>query len=83
MTPLEYKQFEETFKIIFEDQQLKLPVQAVKEITHYLSHGELEMAFEGFCLKVIENNLLLNKEQQKSILYLGEELHLDNEAVFD
>lgn len=59
-----------------------LDEESIEAVSHYLSHNELEMAFEGLFLEImsLDTPLEFNWDQCRQI---GEKLNLHEETVFD
>lgn len=60
----------------------QLDDESIEAVTHYLSHDEPEMAFEGLFLEImnLDSHIDLDWERCKSV---GMELNLHEESVFD
>lgn len=59
-----------------------LPTEALKEVRHFLEHGEFEMAFEGLVLELIENDATPAGFSASKWMSVAEALGLRTESVF-
>jgi hypothetical protein len=59
-----------------------LDVETFNAINHYITHSEIEMAFEVMFLEVINQNLAIRIDSGTAIR-TAKELSLDKETVFD
>lgn len=57
--------------------------EAIREVQHYVEHGEPEMAFEGLFIELIEVGKIPKSVDKVSCLQLGVYLKLDVESVLD
>jgi hypothetical protein len=67
---------------VLEKARPNLDKESIDAVIHYVHHNELEMAFEGLFLEIINRNLLfsINIEQADRI---GKSLKLNEESVYD
>lgn len=83
MTSEKYNSLEAKVKDIVEAYSAEMLPQSLEYVQHYCNHAEIEMAFEIFCLKLIEQNISVSAEHKQQILELAKLLNLDQESVFD
>ena len=57
--------------------------EAIREVRHYLDQGELEIAFEGLFLELIQVGRIPESIDKVSCVQLAKYFHLDVESVLD
>lgn len=60
-----------------------LDAESITFVQHYLDHGEYEMAFEGLFIELMKANAQIDKCELEKYFKLGQDLHLDEDSVFD
>ena len=60
----------------------KLDSESIKEVQHYITHDEYEMAFEGMFLELIKLGYYPEAICSNKYIGLGKSLRLDIESVF-
>jgi hypothetical protein len=83
MMPDEYAQCERLFHVAFDRCKESMSSEAVNDIEHWLAHGELEMAFESFCLSLVAEMLVLSGDVKSTLRHLAPALGVEKEGVFD
>ena len=81
LSPDEYRKAEQTFTEIFKTCNPFLSSEAVKDIKHYLDHGELEVAYESMVLSLIAEKVILAKAEKENLYSLATTLGLIDEGV--
>jgi len=62
--------------------QPHLDKETLDAVNHYLSHSEIEMAFEGLFIEIMKLNLMSDIDIELT-LKIATELNLNKESVFD
>jgi hypothetical protein len=62
--------------------QSNLEIEAIKEITHFLTHGEYEISFEGLFIEIM-NLTIIPPIDFAEALKVARLLKLDEESVID
>jgi hypothetical protein len=70
------------FAAIFNKYAASFSETGRREIEHYLTHDEHELAFEGFILELL-SVAAVSSEDRQACLVLGKRLGLDKATVFD
>jgi hypothetical protein len=83
MMPDDYTQCERLFREAFDRCKGSMSSDAAADVEHRLAHGELEMAFESFCLSLMAEMLVVPGEVKSTLLYLAPALGVEKEGVFD
>ena len=83
LTNDQYRSTEEDFKIAFGICRSLLSSDAVKDVEHYLEHGELELAYESFGLSLKAEGVEVPKSAKELLLPMGPVLGVDKEGVLN
>ncbi len=60
-----------------------LPDDAMKEVDHFFTHGEPEMAFEGLVIELMKADVVPPTYDYDEWCGLARDLGLDEDSVFD
>lgn len=77
--------YNEAFNFVMKtlnDVQSYLDKETLNAVNHYLSHSEIEMAFEGLFIEIMKLNLI-SYANNELILKTATKLNLNKESVFD
>ena len=77
-----YPDFEPLLKILLDSVSNELSADAVNHVSHYLSVGEYEMAFESLVLSLMEEQVVIGNKAAREIEIIGQGLNMAEEAVF-
>jgi hypothetical protein len=80
---MKYSMLTERFEAILTECQHLFTSDDLSEVRHYLDHGEIEMAVEGFCLELLRKNVVLPENIRTRVKVLAQDVRLDKESVFD
>lgn len=79
---VDYNEVYESIVSLLEAYSDILDTDTYSAVTHYLEHGEYEMAYEGLFIDLIDAKFEIQKIDIKYYLTLGVKLNLDKESVF-
>jgi hypothetical protein len=61
----------------------KLATDAAEHVSHYVEHGEPEMAYESLVLSCITEGVGCDKHLADELRSIGEDLSMESESVFE
>lgn len=70
-------------KNIFVNEKIELDQKTKDSVSHFLSHDEYEMGYEGLFIEMIKSNYVPSRDEAAEYLKIGRDLGLDRESVFD
>jgi hypothetical protein len=80
-TPEELRQCAEDLRIALGLCKTFLSPEAISDVTHYLDHGEIEVAYESLGLSLKAENVDVPRAAKELLYPLGRKLGVDKEAV--
>jgi len=72
-----YARLDKEFKSLSDPLAVKLSSNDYKEVTHYIEHGELEIAYEGFVLCLIASDITPPPTALVTVVAVLREMHRD------
>ncbi len=79
----DYRRLEFQFRSVIEALHSGLGAKSLSGVEHYLSHSEIEIAFEIFCLNLFEQGVEVGHELASVIVDVGRSLGLEQESIYD
>lgn len=79
----EYKTLQQKLRAVIEQFSAKLTPDDRSEISHFLTHGEYEIAFEGMLISLMKQRVEITQAQKLDFLELTQEMKLNEDAVLD
>lgn len=58
-------------------------ISAIAHVSHYIKHGEIEMAYESLILSCIRERVRCDAHTSKELRAIGTDLSMETESVFE
>lgn len=83
LLPEDYKKLIARLEACFTLLKPKIAKGAAEHISHYIEHGEPEMAYESLILSCISEGIGCDKQVSNELRSIGTDLSMETEAVFE